>query len=95
MLALEFTQQIYGFVIAVLNIVPQHYSYLFNKADGVKSFRQKPDHHKDNRALAHTTLDETNVYQTGTTLDDLAILLGNWGARNGLCGGTEPFIPLG
>ena len=68
MLALEFTQPTYGFVIAVLNTVPQHYSYLFNKAVGVKSFRQKPSRHEDNRALAHTTLDETNVYQTGTTL---------------------------
>ena len=61
MLALEFTQQIYGFVIAVLNIVPQHCNYLCDKVDGVKAFRQKPDHHKDNRALAHTTLIETNV----------------------------------
>ena len=77
MLALRITQPTYGFVIAVLNTVPQHYSYLFNKAVGVKSFRQKPDHHKDNRALAHTTMVETNVYQTGTTLDDLAILPGS------------------
>ena len=82
MLALEFTQQIYGFVIAVLNIVPQHCNYLCDKVDGVKAFRQKPDHHKDNRALAHTTMVETNVYQTGTTLDDLAILLGSQASTN-------------